>query len=70
VNNGGYDQFFTNSSREFASTIVDSLQHIGCKKTADITQKAIKALVTSGWSATLPQPPTQLKDSAQCQYDH
>ena len=25
VNNGGYHQFFTNSSREFAPTIVDSL---------------------------------------------
>jgi hypothetical protein len=44
VNNGGYDQFFTNSSRRFASTIVDSLQRISCEKTANITQKAIKAL--------------------------
>jgi hypothetical protein len=44
VNNGGYHQFFTNSSREFAPTIVYSLQRIGCKKTAMITQKAIKAL--------------------------
>jgi Domain of unknown function (DUF4375) len=43
VNNGGYDQFFTNSSL-FAPTIVDSLQRIGCKKTANITQRAIKAL--------------------------
>ena len=47
VNNGGYQQFFTNSSREFAQTIVNSLQRIGCKKTANITQKAIKALGTS-----------------------
>jgi Domain of unknown function (DUF4375) len=39
VNNGGYVQFFTNSSREFAPTIVDSLRRIGCKKTASITQK-------------------------------
>lgn len=44
VNNGGYDQFFSNSSREFASTIVDSLHRIGCEKTAKITQRAIKAL--------------------------
>ena len=44
VNNGGYDQFFINSSREFAPTVVDALQRIGCKKTATITQKAIKAL--------------------------
>jgi hypothetical protein len=44
VNNGGYDQFFVNSSREFAPTVVGALQRIGCKKTATITQRAIKAL--------------------------
>jgi hypothetical protein len=44
VNNGGYHQFFVNSSREFVPTIVDALQRIGCKKTATITQRAIKAL--------------------------
>jgi hypothetical protein len=43
VNNGGYDQFFTNSSREFAPTIVDSLRRIGCKKAASITERALKA---------------------------
>jgi hypothetical protein len=48
VNDGGYDQFFANSSREFAPTIVDSLRRIGCKKTANITQKAIKAIGVSG----------------------
>jgi len=44
VNNGEYDQFFVNSSREFAPIVVDALQRIGCMKTATITQKAIKAL--------------------------
>lgn len=44
VNNGGYDQFFVNSSRVFASIIVDALQRIGCRKTATITQKAVNAL--------------------------
>jgi hypothetical protein len=43
VNNGGYDQFFTNSS-QFVPTIVDSLQRIGCKRTAMITQRAIRGL--------------------------
>jgi Domain of unknown function (DUF4375) len=43
VNNGGYSQFFVNSS-EFAPTIVEALERIGCKKTATITQRAIKAL--------------------------
>ena len=47
VNNGGYDQFFVNSSREFAPLIVGALQRIGCKKTTNITQKAIEALAIS-----------------------
>jgi hypothetical protein len=47
VNNGGYDQFFVNSSREFAPTIVGALKRIGCKKTATITQRAITALGVS-----------------------
>jgi hypothetical protein len=47
VNNGGYDQFFINSSREFAPTVVGALQRIGCKKTATITQRAIEALGVS-----------------------
>src|SRR6266700_8058284 len=51
VNNGGYDQFFVNSSREFASTIVGALLRIGCKKTATITQKALKALGTPDLTA-------------------
>jgi hypothetical protein len=51
VNNDGYDQFFTNSSRHFAPTIVDALQRIGCNKTATITQKAIKALGISDLTA-------------------
>jgi Domain of unknown function (DUF4375) len=42
VNNGGYSQFFVNSSREYAPIIVDALRRIGCPKTAEITQKALK----------------------------
>jgi hypothetical protein len=42
VNNGGYGQFFVNSSREYAPIIVDALRRISCPKTADITQKALK----------------------------
>jgi aspartokinase len=44
VNNGGYEQFFLNSSREYASIIVDALVSIGSRRTAAITQKAIDAL--------------------------
>ena len=46
VNNGGYDQFFRNSSKKFAPEIVRSLTQIGCRRTAKITQKAINALLS------------------------
>ena len=48
VNNGGYSQFFTNSSNEFAPTIEGALRAIGCPKTADITHDAIAAFGTDG----------------------
>ncbi len=44
VNNGGYSQFFENSTRQFAPIVVEALIRIGCPKTAAITQKAIDAL--------------------------
>jgi hypothetical protein len=44
VNNGGYRQFFENSSREYAPIIVLALERIGCAKTTAITQEAIDAL--------------------------
>ena len=44
VNNGGYAQFFLNSSREYVPTIVQALVRIGCPITAEITQQAIDAL--------------------------
>lgn len=43
VNNGGYHQFFSNSSRRFVPTIVGSLLRIGCTAAASITQRAIDA---------------------------
>jgi len=44
VNNGGYHQFFANSSSKYALTIVAALESIGCDATATLTQKAIDAL--------------------------
>jgi hypothetical protein len=44
VNNGGYDQFFRNSSRQFAPAIVSDLVRIHCTELADITQQALDAL--------------------------
>ena len=48
VNNGGYSQFFVNSSNEFVGVIVAALHAIGCPKTAGITQEAIAALGVAG----------------------
>ena len=44
VNNGGYIQFFTNASGEYAPIIVEALLHIDCPETARITQIAIESL--------------------------
>jgi hypothetical protein len=44
VNNGGYDQYFRNSSRQFAPAIVRDLAGIGCTEVADITQQALDSL--------------------------
>jgi hypothetical protein len=46
VNDGGYGQFFTNSSGEFAPMIVDCLNRIDCPEVANLTQSAIHALGT------------------------
>ena len=40
VNNGGFNQFFINSSGNFAHETIDSLRIIGANKTAKIVQKA------------------------------
>ncbi|MBW4362816.1 DMP19 family protein, partial [Flavobacterium taihuense] len=40
INNGGFNQYFFNSSGEFAHLTVESLRIIGAHITADILQKA------------------------------
>lgn len=44
VNNGGYLQFFGNSSREFTGFLVRALELIGCPKVAAISADAIAVL--------------------------
>lgn len=44
VNNGGYDQFFGNSSSQHAAVVVDALKRIGCPDVAALTQRAIDCL--------------------------
>ena len=41
VNNGGFSQFFYNSSVEYAPIIVNSLKAIGCDKLSELAQKSI-----------------------------
>lgn len=48
VNNGGFSQFFQNSSGEFAAIIERSLRAINCPKTADIARDALEALEVDG----------------------
>jgi len=46
VNNGGYSQFFFNTTNQYISVIVPALLRIGCVKVAAITEEAIAALGT------------------------
>lgn len=48
VNNGGYDQFFINSSKEHTPIVVDALNRIGCADAALLTRQAIDALGIEG----------------------
>lgn len=45
VNNGGFVQYFANSTAESAHFGLDALRMIGAPKTADICQRAIAALL-------------------------
>ena len=44
VNNGGFGQFFCNSSRDFVPNIGDALDEIGCPKTGVLVQTAMTIL--------------------------
>ena len=41
MNNGGFSQFFFNSSGIFANELVDAFQKIGADKMAEICKKAV-----------------------------
>lgn len=43
VNNGGFDQFFYNSSGAFANELVEAFTAIGAHHTAEICRKAVEA---------------------------
>lgn len=44
VNNGGFSQFFYNSSGDFVGEMVGAFQEIGAEKTAVICQRALDAI--------------------------
>jgi hypothetical protein len=48
VNNGGYGQFFVNSSNEVVGIVEQALRAIGCAEAARITRDAIAALHLEG----------------------
>lgn len=49
VNNGGFDQFFRNESRRWASFAPDAMLHIGRKDAARIAKRAVRA--TGKWNS-------------------
>jgi Domain of unknown function (DUF4375) len=48
VNNGGFAQYFLNSSAESASFLVEALETVGAPKTAAICKRAIEAAFPTG----------------------
>lgn len=51
VNNGGFSQYFQNSSCETASFVADAMEIIGAPKTADICRRAVRAAFPKGLPA-------------------
>ncbi|WP_232379362.1 DMP19 family protein [Polyangium fumosum] len=48
VNNGGFSQFFVNSSKEYAPFLVEALNDLGCTEIAALTRQAMKSLGIEG----------------------
>jgi len=64
VNNGGFSQFFYNSSGDFSNEIVDAFTKIGAFKTAEICKKALA--VFNGNVPTDRDAREELLDSLEC----
>lgn len=45
VNNGGYGQFFTNTTVEFVPRIIGALERIDCRVTSELTQRALRVVL-------------------------
>jgi len=48
VNNGGFSQYFFNSSNESAGFVAEALETVGAQKTADICRRAIETSFPAG----------------------
>ncbi len=48
VNNGGFDQYFFNSSGDFAFVVVEALRAIGADRAAAIVQEAVDVFGPAG----------------------
>ncbi|MGN0518871.1 MAG: DMP19 family protein [Acutalibacteraceae bacterium] len=64
VNNGGFSQFFYNSSGDFSNELVDAFTKIGALKTAEICKKALS--VFNGKVPTERDEREELLDSLDC----
>ena len=64
VNNGGFAQFFSNSSGNLANEVVDAFTQIGAPKTAEICKRALA--IFHGSVPTDPDEREKLLDSLNC----
>jgi len=60
VNNGGFSQYFLNISSETAGFVVEALNTVGARQTADICRRAIAVAFPAG----LPADPRQISLAA------
>jgi hypothetical protein len=60
VNNGGFSQYFLNTSGETAGFVAEALNTIGAPRTADICRRAVSAAFPAG----LPPNPEAIKLAA------
>jgi hypothetical protein len=60
VNNGGFSQYFVNSSAETAAFVANALEAIGAPGTANICRRAIEIAYPNG----LPQTPDEISSMA------
>ena len=60
MNNGGFSQYFANSSGDTAPFVVEALDVLGAPKTADICRRAIMAAFPGG----LPHVPESIQSAS------